>query len=137
MRKGPLPKVILFSISGGRELWLVLEFPTVILFLLQTSPMISMGISCCASVKMEFDSIGSVSRCMPGTRQEVIGKIIAWIDGGNRPIGLCAGYTGQLGQESRRYQGRSLNCAPDMIGTVAASFSCSRQDVEVPSLTSY
>ena len=30
-----------------------------------------------------YDSIGSVSRCMEGTRQEVIGQIIAWIDGGN------------------------------------------------------
>ena len=34
-----------------------------------------------------YDSIRSVSRCLEGTHQEIIGKIIEWVDGGSdQPI---------------------------------------------------
>src|SRR6202167_145846 len=42
-----------------------------------------------------YNSMGGVSGCLEGTRQEVIGKIVGWIDGGSdRPIGWLNGAAG-------------------------------------------
>jgi len=82
-----------------------------------------------------YDSINAVSGCMTGTRREVIGRIIEWIDG--PAISRSAGCTVQQALESRRYQRRSLNFMPELTDSVLASFSSEVLDAAAGSPVSY
>ena len=65
---------------------------------------------------------------MEGTRQEVIGKIVQWIDGdGTQAIFAVQG---AAGAESQRFQGPSLKCAQRAIDSLPVSFSCESRTSE-------